>query len=141
MDKEEEQTTENTADGNRPKTPALEWLTAAFGLLLVVGTIGYLLFDAVTEKDSPPQVVVEAKEIIPVQNGYLVKFSVENKGDNHAAEVEIEGKLMDGEKEKESSSVGIGYAPSHSQRSGGMFFTENPREFKLELRALGYTEP
>ena len=123
------------------ETPALEWLTAVIGFVLVAGTIGFLLFDAFTEKDTPPQITVEAKEIIQMEKGFLVKFELENKGDNHASEVEVEGKLMQGEKEKESSSVAIGYAPSHSKRMGGLYFTENPREYKLELRVPGYNEP
>ncbi len=123
------------------KTPALELLTAAIGFILVTGTIGFLLFDAVTEQDTPPQIIVEAKEIVPQQNGFLVKFEVENKGDNHASEVEVEGKLMQGETEKETSSVAIGYSPSHSKKSGGLYFTENPRDYKLELRVPGYNEP
>jgi uncharacterized protein (TIGR02588 family) len=126
---------------NRGTTPALEWLAAAIGFLLVVGTIGFLVYDALTEKDTPPQINVEVKEIIQQEKGFLVKFEVENKGDNHASEVEVEGKLMQGEKEKESSTVGIGYAPSHSKKSGGLYFTENPREYQLKLRVPGYNEP
>lgn len=123
------------------KTPALEWLVAAIGFIVVIGTLGFLLFDAVTEQDTPPQIIVEAKEIVPTQNGFLVKLEIENKGDNHASEVEVEGKLMQGEQEKETSSVAIGYAPSHSKRQGGMFFTENPKDFELKLRVLGYAKP
>ncbi len=138
MDKKKDEHSQK--DHNR-KTPALELLTAAIGFILVIGTIGFLLYDALTENDSPPQIAIEKSEIIPLTNGYLVKFQIENKGDNHGADVQIEGKLMEGETEKETSTVSFAYAPSHSKRTGGMFFTENPDKFKLELRALGYVEP
>lgn len=131
---------ENDTSADR-KTPALELLAAALGFLLVAGTIGFLFYDALTEADSPPEIVVEKKEIIKQSNGFLVKFEIENKGDNHASEVTVEGKLSEGGQEKETSSVGIAYAPSHSKRQGGIFFTDDPNKFELKLRVLGYTEP
>jgi uncharacterized protein (TIGR02588 family) len=137
MEKEKDEAKNET----RGTTPALEWLAAAIGFLLVAGTIGFLVYDALTEKDTPPQITVEAKEIIQQEKGFLVKFEIENKGDNHASEVEVEGKLMQGEKEKESSTVAVGYAPSHSKKSGGLYFTENPRDYELKLRIPGYNEP
>lgn len=137
----EEEKEDKIPEKSRAKTPALELVFAVIGLILVGGTIGYLLFDAVTEKDTPPQIIAVVKEIAAQPNGFLVKFEIENKGDNHASEVQVEGKLMQGETEKETSSVNIGYAPSHSKRAGGLFFTANPNDFEIKLRVLGYAEP
>jgi uncharacterized protein (TIGR02588 family) len=31
--------------------------------------------------------------------------------------------------------------PAHSYRKGGLFFSQDPRKYPLQLRAKGYTEP
>ena len=41
------------------KPPALEWLAAAIGFMLVAGTIGFLIYSAVTEENTPPKLTVK----------------------------------------------------------------------------------
>jgi len=35
----------------------------------------------------------------------------------------------------------LAYAPAHSIRRGGLFFTKNPQQFDLQIRVPGYEEP
>lgn len=128
-------------NNNNSQTPALEWLAAAIGLILVLSSIGFLLFTAIVKKDTPPDLVIISDKITQTEKGYLVQFSLENKGENNASQVTVEGKLKKGEEELETSSVTFAYAPSNSKKEGGLLFTKNPQEFKLELRALGYENP
>jgi uncharacterized protein (TIGR02588 family) len=123
------------------KTPALEWMIAALGLILVVGTIGFLIYQAFKDKSAPPDLSVQIDSIIKMESGYLVNFSVYNKGDDNAADVVVEGKIKQNGEDLETSSVTIDYAPSDSKREGGLFFTKNPGEGNFEIRALGYTKP
>ncbi len=120
---------------------ALEWIVAVIGAVLVAGSIGFLLFSAVSQTGKPPILIVKKESVVTVEGGFLVKFSLENKGETNAAAVTIEGKLSDGEKEIETSSASISYAPSNSTREGGLFFTENPEGLELKLRAAGYEKP
>ena len=129
------------ASGQTPKTPALEWVVAVLGSLLVIGAIGFLFYSAVVQTDIPPILIVKKESVTAIEGGFLVKFSLENKGENNAGAVAVEGKLLDGEKEIETSSASVSYAPSNSRREGGLFFTKDPEGFKLELRALGYEKP
>lgn len=125
----------------REKTPLLEWIVAAIGLVIVVGSVGFLLFSALTRTDQPPILIVKEESVTNTEGGFLVKFSLENKSQNNAGAVMVEGKLLEGEKEIETSSASVSYAPSNSKREGGMIFTKNPESYKLELRAIGYEKP
>lgn len=139
--------TENDSENREPKnrrnqkTPALEWLIAAVGLILVGGTICFLIYQAVTDKNTPPDLAVSADSVVKIENGYLVKFSMYNKGDDNAADVVVEGKITQNGEDLETSSVTIDYAPSHSKREGGLFFDRNPNDFEFKIRALGYKKP
>lgn len=132
---------QNSQDEQAPKASALEWLTAVIGLILVVGSVGILIYDAVSEKNSPPKLIVNTESVTQTESGYLVKFSLYNDGEDNAADVTIEGKITEGEKDLEASSVTIGYSPSHSTRQGGLLFTKNPQQSDFQIRALGYNKP
>lgn len=135
------------ADENKPENkqnenpPALEWLTAAIGLILVVGTIGFLIYNAAVAKNTPPVLSVKRNSVETLENGYLVKFSLRNDGESNASEVVVEGKLMQKGEDLETSSVTIKYSPAYSTREGGLFFSKNPNELELQLRPLGYENP
>ena len=51
--------------------PLAEWIVAAVGLILVAGTIGFLVYQAIKGETLPPDVVVKVDSIAPVGSGYL----------------------------------------------------------------------
>ncbi len=133
---------ENKEIRERPKqTPVWEWIIAAVGLILVVAALGTTLYRAVTEESTPPILEISVEAIQPNANGYLVKFRVKNTGNQTASGLTIEGELKRGEESAETSSATLAYAPANSQREGGLFFSKNPNEYKLEIRAKGYEKP
>ena len=76
--------------------PVWEWIIAGTGAILVVGAIGFMLYQAVARKTSPPDFSFKVNSITPVTNGYLgqdLSFEVENAGDETAADVNVEGEL------------------------------------------------
>jgi uncharacterized protein (TIGR02588 family) len=121
--------------------PLLERIVALVGLILVSGSIGFLVYQAITRNSSPPDVTLNISSITTISNGYLVKFQAMNKGDSTAKGLIVEGQLKDGNEEIETSEATLDYLPSHSEREGGLFFTKDPRQFELRLRALGYEQP
>jgi uncharacterized protein (TIGR02588 family) len=121
--------------------PLFEWLMAIVGLILVVGSIGYLLYQAVKGDAMPPDISFEVTLISPISNGYLVNFRAMNQGDVTAKGLMVEGQLTDAGQEIETSETSLDYMPSHSEREGGLFFTQDPRQFELQLRAVGYEQP
>jgi uncharacterized protein (TIGR02588 family) len=126
-------------DGGAP--PLWEWVVALFGLALVLGSIGFMAYQAVAVDDSPPDVMVRTDAIRPLNHGYLVQIRAVNQGGSTAAGVTVEGLLMDERGGVETSAVDIDYVPPHSSRKGGLFFTQDPRKYSLQLRAKGYAEP
>lgn len=126
----------------RQEIPALEWIAAVIGFVLVVSTIGYLIYSAVSQGDSPPNLSVEKYTVSKNGNDYLVQFTLSNTGENNAAEITVEGKITEGEKDLETSAVTIDYAPAHSTREGGLIFKHEPiKDKNFEIRAVGYKKP
>jgi len=121
--------------------PAWEWVVAFLGLALVLGTLGFIAYQAVAKDDSPPEVTVHMDIIVPLDHGYLVQFRAVNQGGSTAAQVGIEGELRGENGQVERRETVIDYVPSHSYRKGGLFFSQNPRQYPLQLRAKGYAEP
>ena len=121
--------------------PAWSWALAAFGLALVTGSAGFMLYQAFGGESSPPQLVIETGDVVVSGTGYLVPFRVTNRGGSVAAQLGVEGRLIEGQETVEESTVTIDYVPARSDRRGGLFFTKDPRQYALEIRATGYRDP
>jgi uncharacterized protein (TIGR02588 family) len=121
--------------------PLWMWGIGVLGLVLILGSIGFVLYEAVAGDSSPPDVKVQVEAILPTQNGFLVEFRLINEGGTTAAGLTVEGELQNGAEIVESSDTTIEYLPSHSERKGGLFFTLDPRRYQLQLRAKGYETP
>jgi len=128
-------------DRKKTNIPALEWFFAAVGLILVVGVLGFLIYHAIIDKGTPPNLNVKIDSIVQRENGFLVKFVIENTGDETAADVNVEGELKKGAETIETSGVTVDYVPSHSEKKGGLFFKEKSGGFEIELHAKGYNTP
>ena len=85
-------TEERDTETRRP-IPVTEWIVAALGAVLVVGTIGWLVWLATTRDGTPPDVRVVADGVVALQDGWLVKFRAANAGGQAAAEVLVEVRL------------------------------------------------
>ena len=124
------------------REPVLEWIVSALGLVLTIGIALVIGREALSgETTQPPAIEVRATRIVPQPSGYLVEIEASNRSGGTAAIVEIEGALMAGESEVETSGLTLDYVPGHATRKGGLYFRRDPRAHRLEVRALGYQEP
>jgi uncharacterized protein (TIGR02588 family) len=121
--------------------PAIEWAVAAVGFLLVAGSIGILVYEALTRNDTPPAIVVDVDQIHPTEGGHLVLLRIRNTGGQTAEGLVVEGELRQGDQTVERSETTIDYAPARSERKGGLFFTRDPSAHEIHLRPLGFEEP
>lgn len=119
----------------------LEWIVAAMGLLLVAGSVAYLIHVGMTKSGKPPDVVVTVDRILPGEQGYRVALSARNSGGSTAEEVGIEGRLMDGDRTVETGRVTLDFLPPDSVREATIGFRNDPRRYRLELQTQGYREP
>lgn len=140
-DEKDNKDQDNGDNVQKRKTSALEWFFAAVGLILVTGVVGFLLYHALTDQEVPPDFSVKVESTIKRENGYLVKFSIENMGSETAADVTVEGELTRGEEKIETSDVTVDYVASRSEKKGGLLFTRDPAGYELKIRAKGYNAP
>lgn len=126
---------------NRHTAGTGERVVAVLGILLVCGSLGYLLFAAVNNGEGPPDVRVQQAAIAGSGGDYLVQFKASNEGGETAAQVRIVGSLSRNGQQIETSEVTLDYVPVHSERKGGLYFENDPRSGQLQLRASGYQRP
>lgn len=121
--------------------PFWERAIAFLGLILVLGSLGFLLYEGLWGDDSPPDVIVEREQILDSGEDYLVKFKARNEGGETAAAVKITGTLTRDGEQIEQAEVTLDYVPASSEVRGGLYFSNDPREGQLELGASGYQLP
>ena len=121
--------------------PAGSWATAALGLLLVALAAGFMFYQEFARDDSPPLVAIVIEGITPSGDDYVVQIGVTNRGHSVAAGLVIEGTLSENSSAVETSTITMDYLPSGSQRKAGLYFSRDPRKFRLQVRPKGYVEP
>ncbi len=135
------ETPEDDRSRKAAATPWLEWLSAGIGLVLTLGVLGSIGWQAVRDVSEPPVISIEVERTVAIEGGYRVDFQARNMAGATASQVEIEGRLADNDREPEIGRVTFDYIPGHSARRGGMFFTRDPVSGPLSLRALGFANP
>lgn len=118
-----------------------EWVAAAVSTALVLAVIGYMLYDAVARPQTPPSVTVHADSVLAADGHWRVEFHARNHGHLTAAQVMVQGELMQGDSAVETSEAVLDYVPGGAVRRGGLFFTRDPGAHEIRLRAMGYQEP
>ena len=122
--------------------PALEWVCASLGGLLLVGTLGIVAAKIPGHDEAaPPELSVEASEPVRSGSGHLVRFAVSNASSTTAAGVIIEGRLAEGGQVVETSRITFDYVPRGSSVRGGLWFQRDPSAHTLTVQPVGYREP
>ena len=119
----------------------MEWFLALLGLMLVVLTVGWIVWRGVTRESAPPQVSLQAQSAVDTGKGYLVQVQAINHGSKTAADVKVTGTLSNARGEVETTEMTFKFLPPRSPKQGGLFFIQDPRTLKLELSAKGYEAP
>ena len=122
-----------------PQKNWLEWSVFAVSLVLVISTLGYLVYDALTLGDAPPNIAVTLGD--PEQRGdvFVVPVAVTNHGDQTAESVLVEVAL--GEAEQERGELEIAFLPRGATGEGWVTFQSDPRGGQLRGRVVGYERP
>ena len=120
----------------------LEWIVFACSLLIVAGTLGYLIYDVATLSDAPPTITFKLGQPQPQSNHFIVPVSVTNRGDQTAEGVHVEVTLENSGKEQENAEFEIAFLPRHSTREGWVTFKTDPRTVEqMQARVLGFEKP
>ena len=120
----------------------LEWLVFTASLILVLSTLGYLVYDGATFGEAPPNIEFQLGQPQQRSNRFVVPVSVTNRGDETAQGVHIEVTLESGGQEQENADFEIAFLPRHSTRKGWVTFKTDPRSAEqMEARVLGFEKP
>lgn len=125
----------------KPDPHWVEWATGIVSAVLVVAMLGWVGYEALTDKDGPPEFRIVITGIGPVSGGHRVEFDITNLATRTAATVNVRGEILDGNSTVEDAEVVIDYVPAQSKSSGGLIFREDPRGREVRIRAIGYSDP
>lgn len=122
--------------------PLVEWVSAAIGLAITGAMFGFLALEARGQSERvPPLLNAVALGLASGPGQYVVEFEVRNDSAATGAAVQVEGTLKEGGSAVETSTASLSYVPGHSVQRGGLVFTKDPRDYRLELRVTGYELP
>lgn len=120
----------------------LEWIVFAASLVLVLGTLGYLVYDVATIGETPPQIEFQLGQPQAQANRFLVPVKVINRGNETAQAVQVEVTLESGGEEQESAQFELAFLPRHSTREAWVTFKTNPKTVEqMQARVLGFEKP
>ncbi len=126
---------------NTPEKNWLECSVFAISLLLVVGVVAYLAYDAASMTDNPPDLAVRVGTPEQHSGYFAVPITVTNAGDTTAEGVVVEVVVERGDKQ-EQAQFEIAYVPRQSEREGWVTFEQDPQTAdRVNARAIGYEQP
>ena len=120
----------------------LEWMVFAVSLLIVVGILGYLVYQvAVHEEGSPDLAITYVHDPSPhAPHRYFLR--IRNDGQETAEEVQVEMVLEQGGEELETAALTLPYLPKQSAREGWLVFSKDPAEADtVYARVISYKKP
>ncbi|MCP9492936.1 MAG: hypothetical protein MSG64_00620 [Pyrinomonadaceae bacterium MAG19_C2-C3] len=120
------------------KKNILEWIVFAVSLVLVMGVIGYLSYDAATLGNRPPDIQVLLGVSESRTQGFAIPVTVRNTGEETAEGVRVEVELKLDGADAETGELEFPFVPRGGQREGFVAFKHDPNTGRLETRVLGY---
>jgi uncharacterized protein (TIGR02588 family) len=120
----------------------LEWCVFGVGSVLVLATIGYLLFEAMTSDGTPPVLEVRLGTAERRGDEFAVPVMVINSGDRPAEMVQVEVRLATRDGVTERAELQIQLLPGGATRNGYVNFQNDPRKAaEISGRAVGFETP
>ena len=120
----------------------LEWIVFVISLILVLFTLGYIVYDGATLGETPPNIELQLGQSQPQSDRFIVPVTAKNRGDETAETVQIEVTLNSDGREEETAEFEIAFLPRHSTRRGWVTFQTDPRTVEqMEARVLGFEKP
>lgn len=119
----------------------LEWIALGTSVLALVGLIGFLVVDGVSDAGRPPQPVVslDADAAYRVEGGWLLPATVTNDGDSAAEALQLRATAsVDGESEE--SELTVDYLPVGTAVEVTFGFSAEP-EGEVTVQVVGFRLP
>lgn len=118
-----------------------ERLVGVLGVMLVVGLLCFLGYQALAGAEGGPELSVDVERVERGEDQFVVHVRIRNEGGKTARNVSVSGALTDGDRTLEQATTTVSYVPTTSFRAAALVFTRDPREVELSVRAAGYELP
>ena len=125
----------------KPAKNWLEWAVFAVSLVLVLGTLGFLVRQSFVIAGGPPEVIARLGPPRPAAGGFMVPVEVANTGEGTAEDVQVTVILESAEGKREESSLEIAFLPRNSRRNGWVTFRSDPSRGSLRLGPTAFEVP
>lgn len=143
MTQDQSQQQEGQGEDRQPTRRApgvLEWFASAVALLLVVSTLGYLVWHA-AQPARPVTLAVRAGPLERRLERFYQQVEVRNLGGESAGQVGLRGTLRRDGRVVEEVAGELDGVPADSARSTTLVFREDPASATLNLDIESYGEP
>lgn len=119
----------------------VEWLALGISILAVVGVVGFLVVDGLTDEGRPPLPAVRlAPEMAyPTEHGWLLPATITNEGDEAAEAVLLRATATVAGDEEESE-VTIDFLPAGTDVEVTFGFSAEP-EGEVSVQVVGFRLP
>ena len=125
----------------KSKHNILEKISFAFGIIVLVALVSYLLFQFTERNGNPPQLVITTA-YQPKMKNYTFKVEVENKGDQTAEQANIQLDLYQNGEIAESGSINMNYVPVKSKETSWIVFYVEPKpNDSLVISSVTFVQP
>ena len=118
----------------------LEWAVFGLGLALVLGVLGFLAYDGATTGNAPAEFRIELGRAEQRGDAFHVPVRLTNSGGETAEGVTVEV-LLEAAGATERGEFVVAFLPRGGTREGWVTFRNDPRQGRLDARALGYEKP
>ncbi len=118
----------------------LEWLITIISGILVVFTLGFLIYQLIFEEQTPPNIAIVLGEISQKDDAFAIPIQANNNGTETAENVIIEI-VSENRDIEEKAQITFSYLPGKSSANGWITFTKKPDISSLKTHVVGYTTP
>jgi uncharacterized protein (TIGR02588 family) len=117
-----------------------EWLASLLGGAIVLGTIGFLAFEAFRQGNQEPSLTVSVLQVRQTAGSFIVDVEVRNLSSGAAADVHLAGGEEGADGRELQAHASLDFVPGFSSRRASLVFESNPGRAPA-VRIVGYGRP
>ena len=121
--------------------PAIEWVTGVVGLAIVLGTLGFIAYEAFSGGGEEAALEIRVEGTATGPAGFTAAVLVRNRSRKAAAEVLLEGVIRSRAGGETRARARLDYVPGLSTRRATLVFPAPPEAGAVDVRIVGYTTP
>lgn len=131
---------EGRSGRRREGSDPLETLVSLLSALLLLGAIGFLVWEGVSLTE-PPTFEAETGAVWHSDGRYYLPLVVRNSGGESVQNLGLNVTLEEGARTVAQAETAIVWLPAHSQRRAVVIFDQDPKAYRIVTSFEGYEPP